>query len=46
LHNEAALLRPVTALLVKTGDRWETGRKYMTVKEINPTSRIYGRKVA
>lgn len=34
LPNEAALLRLVTAILIEISDEWETGRKYMTVKEL------------
>lgn len=34
LPNEASLLRLVTAILIEISDEWETGRKYMTVKEL------------
>lgn len=34
LTNEAALLRLVTGILIEISDEWETGRKYMTVKEL------------
>jgi hypothetical protein len=32
--NEASLLRLATAILIEISDEWETGRKYMTVKEL------------
>ncbi len=38
LPNEASLLRLATARLMEISDRWETGRKYMTVKEISSGS--------
>jgi hypothetical protein len=34
IPNEASLLRLATAILIEISDEWETGRKYMTVKEL------------
>ena len=34
LTNEAALMRLVTGILIEISDEWETGRKYMTVKDL------------
>ena len=34
LPNEASLLKSPAAILIEISDEWETGRKYMTVKEL------------
>jgi hypothetical protein len=45
-HNEASLLRLVSAILMETSEEWETIKKYLKLEYDLPPNQIYRKKVA